>query len=144
MFGTGVRPEESPQTRQAAIPPLFAEPLRGDLLARIEQALTNGEDETSAALLREGESAFPADSVFVPLHLRHLKLKHRREQCTTSLEEAAADLADLRFVAGLGRFREGIALARGAAPLEGKVFQAAVEETHKLAATTGRLRKLYC
>ncbi len=103
----------SVQQEQVSVPPLFAGPLRDELSARIEAALSDGDHEKAAVLLHEADNTFPADPVFAPLRSRCVKLARRKAQFEAALQGALNELSEDRFAAAFGKFREALSLSRG-------------------------------
>ena len=126
------RDDHSLRQEPSNIPPLFAGPLRDDLISRIRLALSDGDHEKAAALLHEADVTFPQDSGFLALHLICLKLVSRKAYCETTLQAALDELRGHHFTASIGKFREALALSRGYEFLERTIFDAAVSEAGKL------------
>ena len=74
----------------------------------------------------------PGDPRFPVLHLKHLKLCQRVQQCETALGHAKKELEDDHFVAALGKYREALSLSRGLDKLENKAVNAALAEAEEI------------
>jgi tetratricopeptide (TPR) repeat protein len=109
-----------------AVPPLFAGPLRDDLIARIDAALTSGDHQTVTVLLQESETNFADDPAFPALHVRCLKLAQRKMHLDSALRDALHELDADRFVASLGKFREALSLSSGHELLKRSVCDVAI------------------
>jgi hypothetical protein len=80
-----------------------------------------------------GDRSFRQDRGAVPpLFAGLLRAELAAAEFETVLKEALDELGEDRFVAGLGKFREALALSRGHAALEQKVAAAAVSEVGSL------------
>jgi tetratricopeptide (TPR) repeat protein len=123
LLVTRVRESDSLKQENACIPPLFAGPLRDDLLSRISAALCAGDDEKATVLLQEADSVFPGDSVFPALHLSCLKLAQRKARLEVALAEASNELSEDHFVTSFGKFRETLSLSRGHRILEERTYE---------------------
>jgi len=110
-----------------AVPPLFAGPLRDDLLSRIRAALSAGDCQKGADLLQEADGSFPGDPVFPALHSLCIKLSQRKAHFETALQEAFQELSEDRYVSSFGKFREALALSRGYEVWERQIYEAGVE-----------------
>ncbi len=116
---------------QVSVPPLFAGPLRDDMIERITVALAAGDHEKTAALLHEADKVFPGDADFAPLRLRCMRLARRKVQFESALHDALSELSEDRFTASLGKFREAVSLSRGSDLCSGKVYGACIEAAEK-------------
>jgi hypothetical protein len=133
LIGTS-RNDDASRREADSIPPLFVASLRDDLVEQIRSSLDHGDYDGAGALLRDARTAFPSDSAFPELHSRYLRLARRKAHFDTALQEALDELADDRFVASLGKFREAATLSRGMSALEKRVFDTAIAEADKLTA----------
>jgi tetratricopeptide (TPR) repeat protein len=138
LLVTSPRDGDSFEKEQEVVPPLFAGPVREDLVSRIRAVLSSGDHEKAGVLLREADGSFPSDSIFPALHLRAIRLGQRKTHFETALEEAVNELRDDRFVASLGKFREALSLSRGYEIWERKVYEASVAAAGELTASHWR------
>ncbi len=98
---------------RALVPPLFAGPLRDDLLTRIRECLEAGSSEKAAGLLEEAEHAFPIDDAFAALHSSYMKLCVRKSELDDALQEGLNELNDGRFAGSISKFSEALSLSAG-------------------------------
>lgn len=118
---------------QVSVPPLFAEAMRDEIAARIEDALSAGDHEKAAVLLHEAATSFPEDATFKLLQNRCARLAQRKAQFEAALHEAMDELSEYRWVAAAGKFREALSLSYGIDLFARKVFETATALAEKQA-----------
>jgi hypothetical protein len=122
LLVTSSRDADSQGQKDSSVPPLFAAPLREDLISRLGSAISSGDHDKATGLLREADGAFPGDRVFLLLRLQYLKAGQRKAHFEAALQEATDELSEDRFVASLSKFREALLLSRGYEVFERKVY----------------------
>lgn len=120
------------------VPPLFAGPLRDDLISRVGSAISSGDHYDATLLLQEANRTFPGDRVFALLHLQYLKVAQRKAHFEAALQEAVDALTEDRFVASLGKFREAFLLSQGYAVFQRKIYNVSVLAAKERAVTHWR------
>ncbi len=117
---------DSVMRERVSVPPLFAGPLRDDLLVRIDSALAAGDHEKAAVLLYEADGTYPDDAAFTPLQFRCARLARRKAQFEAALHDALDDLSEDRLASSVSKFRQALSLSQGHELFVNKVCDTAV------------------
>ena len=138
MLITSSRDGDSLEQKYLPVPPLFAGPLRDDLITRVGSAISSGDHNDATLLLQEANHAFPGDRVFELLHLQYLKVAQRKAHFEAALQEAVDALTEDRFVASLGKFREALLLSQGHVVFQRKIYDVSFLAANQQAANHWR------